>query len=501
MELQFDPYSVLGISANATNRDIKRAYRRLARRLHPDVNPNNPAAAMQFQDITWAYNILTDPVGKAQVDRKIEDNLEAGKSTYFSLRVTPSKRTIAVMPEEQMIYLLAEMHAPPQQHEVQRKLTTLNLTLVIDQSNSMRGSRMNRVKLAAQRLIDALAPDDIISIVGFNDRSSVVLPATYAEDKPQLKARVSIMSASGGTEIYRGLEAGVQENNKQFNPGMVNHILLLTDGHTYGDHEHCYQLAKDANNQGISISTIGLGQDWNDEFLDSLATVAGGTSTYIDSPSKIDAFFNEHVRSLADVFAERMILSVAPDPDVKVEMAFKLAPSPQPLELIEGRIPLGSLEAKRSVSLLLQFQLPANMEVGFRTVARLVATGDILQNEAEAFQIVSDISLEVADDPQPDEPPQSIMDALSKLTLYRMQERAREELEAGNVDEATRLLEHLATRLLERGESSLATTTLNEANHLKRTQSLSDTGQKTLKYSTRALVRLDEEIASLIDED
>ena len=50
---------------------------------------------MQFQDITWAYNILTDPVGKAQVDRKIEDNLEAGKSTYFSLRVTPSKRTIA----------------------------------------------------------------------------------------------------------------------------------------------------------------------------------------------------------------------------------------------------------------------------------------------------------------------------------------------------------------------------------------------------------------------
>ena len=230
----------------------------LARRLHPDVNPDNPAAAAQFQDITWAYNILTDPIGKAQVDKKIEANLEGGTS-YFSLRVTPSKRTIAVMPEEQMIYLLAEIHAPPNQQEVQRKLTTLNLTLVIDQSNSMRGSRMNRVKLAAQRLIDALAPDDIISIVGFNDRASVVLPATYAEDKPQLKARVSIMSASGGTEIFRGLEAGVQENNKQFNPGKVNHILLLTDGHTYGDHDRCYQLAKDANSQGISISTIGIG--------------------------------------------------------------------------------------------------------------------------------------------------------------------------------------------------------------------------------------------------
>ncbi|MCA9891892.1 MAG: VWA domain-containing protein [Anaerolineae bacterium] len=500
MELQFDPYSVLGISANATNRDIKRAYRRLARRLHPDVNPGNPAAAMQFQDITWAYNILTDPIGKTQVDRQIEDNRQ-GTNTYFSLRVTPSKRTIAVMPEEQMIYLLAELHAAPQQEEVKRTLTKLNLTLVVDQSNSMNGSRMNRVKVAAQRLIDALTPDDILSIVGFNDRASVVLPATYANDKPQLKARVSIMASSGGTEIYRGLEAGIQENRKQFNPGMVNHILLLTDGHTYGDQERCLQLARDANNQGVSISVIGLGHDWNDKFLDSLAAIAGGTSSYIDTPDKVVGFFNEHVRSLTDVFSERLVLSVAPDPDVNIEMAFKLSPSPQSLELVDGRIPLGSLEAKRAVSLLLQFQLPANMPEGFRTVARLVAMGDIMQNDPQAFQVVSDISLEVAKNPHPDEPPQAIMDALSKLTLYRMQERAQHELEAGNVDEATRLLEHLATRLLERGHSALATTTLNEASQLKRTRTLTDAGQKTLKYSTRALVRLDEEIASLMDEN
>jgi len=58
MQYQNDPYSILGLSKDASVEEVKIAYRRIARRLHPDVNPNNPGAAAQFQEITRSYEIL-----------------------------------------------------------------------------------------------------------------------------------------------------------------------------------------------------------------------------------------------------------------------------------------------------------------------------------------------------------------------------------------------------------------------------------------------------------
>ncbi len=76
---------------------------------------------------------------------------------------------------------------------------------------------------------------------------------------------------------------------------------------------------------------MGLGSDWNDKFLDELASVSGGTCEYIKSPTAVVRFLNDHVRSLVNVFVERLQLSVAPDADVRLETAFKLAPNSQPL--------------------------------------------------------------------------------------------------------------------------------------------------------------------------
>lgn len=61
---KFDPYSILGIQSNATDDDIKLAYRRLARELHPDKNPDDPEAAAKFILLTKAYQALSDEEGK-----------------------------------------------------------------------------------------------------------------------------------------------------------------------------------------------------------------------------------------------------------------------------------------------------------------------------------------------------------------------------------------------------------------------------------------------------
>ncbi len=63
-----DLYEVLGTSRNATDKEIKAAYRRLARKYHPDVNPGNPEAEQRFKEIQAAYSVLSDKEKRKQYD-------------------------------------------------------------------------------------------------------------------------------------------------------------------------------------------------------------------------------------------------------------------------------------------------------------------------------------------------------------------------------------------------------------------------------------------------
>lgn len=56
-----DPYKVLGLEPNASDEEVKRAYRRLAKQYHPDRNPGDEAAAQKMREINIAYEMITDP--------------------------------------------------------------------------------------------------------------------------------------------------------------------------------------------------------------------------------------------------------------------------------------------------------------------------------------------------------------------------------------------------------------------------------------------------------
>jgi len=111
----------------------------------------------------------------------------------------------------------------------------LNLCLVLDRSTSMQGVRLQQVKEATHRIIDYLQPIDTFSLVVFSDRSEVLLPGQQDIDKALAKSVASTIQPSGGTEMLQGLLAGLKEIQANRTENAVNHIILLTDGQTYGD--------------------------------------------------------------------------------------------------------------------------------------------------------------------------------------------------------------------------------------------------------------------------
>jgi molecular chaperone DnaJ len=73
-----DPYDVLGLSRDASEQDVKKAFRRLARELHPDVNAHDPQAEEKFKEAAEAYEILSDPERRATYDRYGHEGLRSG---------------------------------------------------------------------------------------------------------------------------------------------------------------------------------------------------------------------------------------------------------------------------------------------------------------------------------------------------------------------------------------------------------------------------------------
>ena len=77
-----DPYTVLDVKKDASQDDIQKAYRRLAKKLHPDLNPGNKRAEEQFKEVSAAYDLLGDPDKRARFDRgEIDDRVSSSRTT------------------------------------------------------------------------------------------------------------------------------------------------------------------------------------------------------------------------------------------------------------------------------------------------------------------------------------------------------------------------------------------------------------------------------------
>jgi Ca-activated chloride channel family protein len=489
MKVEMDYYAVLGVSQSATAQEIKSAYRALVRRLHPDVTQAD-AMPEQFHHVQQAYETLSDPEKRAVYDRRrAEEGLS--EESAINLQVTPSHSSLLCLDEDQALYVL--LGITPSPHIEVRRLP-LNLCLVLDRSTSMQGLRLQRVKEATHYIIDYLDDEDTFSLITFSDRAEVVLPGQHLVDRVRAKAQVSAIRSSGGTEIFQGLLAGLGELERVSGANAVNHLVLLTDGQTYGDEDRCLLAADRASRRQIGISTMGIGQDWNDKLLDEIAIRSGGTSAYIDSAAKVTNFFRDKIHGLTNVFARELRYTLHLGEGVKLKGSFLVSPYIASLQEREGGFYLGQLSSDAPTAVLLEF-IAAPRPPGPHRLLQIELAGDVLILGGQSENIKREVNVRFAPTRELEETvPPKIVSALGKLSIFKMQEKTMDELERGQLEQASQRLETMATRLLNIGELELAKSALLEAGRLSRTGYLSPEGRKKIRYGTRSLSLLPREV-------
>ncbi|MBI3270701.1 MAG: VWA domain-containing protein [Planctomycetes bacterium] len=202
-----------------------------------------------------------------------------------------------------------EKHPDPRRRPQRAEVETpsVALLLAIDKSGSMAGKKMNLAKEAAIAAAEALKEEDQIGVLGFDEKPRWVLEFTSARKRTVITDRVSRILAGGGTEIYPALqEAGraLLRTNAQ-----VKHIILLTDGYTaMADFQN---LVVELARQKITVSSIGIGEEFDGTLLSSIARWGHGRYYFTENFDEIPQLFVRETRT-----AVRAVASRTPPPPV-----------------------------------------------------------------------------------------------------------------------------------------------------------------------------------------
>ncbi len=421
-------------------------------------------------------------------DNMEEAAAESVAEEPLTLDFVPSYQAFPSVSEQQLAYMLLLIRTQAQ--TALSNHTPLNICLVLDHSSSMRGEKLFQVKAAARQVVDQLTVADFFSLIAFNDRPTTVVSCQKVNSRENIKALIDNIEGKGGTELATGLHAGIQEVRRATPFTNLNYILLLTDGQTYGDADRCVQLGQDAANQHIVIYPMGIGTDWNEDLLETVAAKGGGVSEYIEAADQIVRVFMQKINQLRSTLAQASVLSFQALPGVTIKKVHRVNPNIAQLEptgdAANPAFQLGPLGRGSEYSVLVEMVLPPSPPGSYR-VADISLSFQSPDANRTRQETTLAVGLNFAEATKGENLNPEIRQVIERVSAFQLQARAWQEIADGDIVSGTKRLAAVSTRLLNMGEVDLAAQVKQEVQNLTARGVSSSQGKKKIKYGTRGL--------------
>jgi Ca-activated chloride channel family protein len=187
------------------------------------------------------------------------------------------------------------------------------VAIVLDKSGSMTGAKLEKAKEAAIAAIERLSEKDIVSVVAYDSQVKVIVPATKLADKHSVISQIRQMTGGGSTALFAGVSQGSAEIRKFLKRDCVNRIILLSDGLANVGPQSPSELGElgaSLLREGIAVSTMGLGLDYNEDLMTQLARRSGGNHVFIEQADDLVQIFNYEFDDVLSVVAQEVLIEV-----------------------------------------------------------------------------------------------------------------------------------------------------------------------------------------------
>jgi len=261
--------------------------------------------------------------------------------------------------------------------------TPLNLCLVIDRSGSMEGPPLEYVKQACSYVVDLLTPNDVLSIVTFEETVDVLMAPQRVTNRQLVKEGIQRLVPGNTTNLYDGVSLAAQQLAQVQEHGRATRMIVLSDGDpTAGikDYSAIVNLAAEIKSKGITSTFLGFGPDYNEELLAGMAKKSGGNYYFIPRPELIPEIFRTELEKLMTVVARNLRL------ELKVARWVTLRSS-QAGAGREITMPLSDLERGTSLEQVFDFDF-ANHPLGhYRVASGKLVYDDLISNRSESIDL------------------------------------------------------------------------------------------------------------------
>ncbi len=329
--------------------------------------------------------------------------------------------------------------------------TPLNLCLVIDRSGSMEGPPLDYVKQACAYVVDLLGPDDILSIVTFEEVVDILMPPQRVTNKQPIKDGIARLMPGNTTNLYDGLLVAAQQLQSQESRRATRMVVLSDGDPTAGikDFPSLVQHAANIKAQGITSTFLGFGPDYNEELLASMAKKSGGNYYYIPQPNLIPEIFRTELEKLMTVVAMNL----------KLELKLARWVSMRAPEIVgSGEIAIGLSDMERGSVLqkVVDLEFPNHPLGHYRVAGGRLSYDDTITGQRESIEL--DLAMEfTADAARYGAPVDSRVRQAAEISeASRAVEKTMMGLKTGQVTAMGAIQELQKTQALLRSEGRLA---------------------------------------------